>query len=191
MRKVRGVLIVVLLAILFFSMTSGRSLVIDDPQRADVILVLAGETDRRPSRGLELLSNGYAPKLLMDVPAGAKIYGLSMLEIASTYLERLPQRGAASACPIFGLSTKTETQDADQCLKRAGAHSVLLVTSDYHTRRALSIFRHELPQYSFSVAAAYDPQQFGISWWKHRQWSKLNFDEWIRTVWWYGVDRWR
>ncbi len=63
-----------------------------------------------------------------------------------------------------------------------------MVTSDYHTRRALSIFRHELPQYQFSVAAAHDPQQFGISWWKHRQWAKLNFDEWIRAVWWYGVD---
>jgi hypothetical protein len=191
MRKLRAALIVVLLAILFFSMTSGRSLVIDDPQRSDVILVLAGETDRRPSRGLELFSRGYAPKLLLDVPASAKIYGLSMLDIAGVYLGRLPQRDSASVCPIFGLSTKTETQDANQCLKRAGARSVLLVTSDYHTRRALSIFQHELPQYHFSVAAAYDPQQFGASWWKHRQWAKLNFDEWIRTLWWYGVDRWR
>src|SRR6266567_84341 len=82
MRKLRGVLIVVPLAMLFFWMTSGRSLVIDDPQRADVILVLAGETDRRPSRGLDLLSRGYAPKLLMDVPSGAKIYGSSILDTA-------------------------------------------------------------------------------------------------------------
>jgi hypothetical protein len=191
MRKLRAVLIVVLLTTLIFSMTSGSSMVIDDPQRADMILILGGETDHRPSRGLELLSKGYAPKLIMDVPAGAKIYGASLLDIADAYIERLPEKGSVSACPIVGLSTKAETQDADQCLKRLGVHSVLLVTSEYHTRRALTIFRHELPQYRFSVAAARDQQQFGTSWWKHRQWAKLNFDEWIRTVWWYGVDRWR
>jgi len=191
MRKLRAVLIVVLLATLFFSITSGSSMVMDDPQHADVILILAGETDHRPSRGLELLSKGYAPRLIMDVPAGAKIYGSSLMDIASAYMDRLPEKGSMSLCPIVGLSTKAETQDADQCLKGTGARSVLLVTSDYHTRRALSIFRHELPQYRFSVAAAHDQQQFGTSWWNHRQWAKLNFDEWIRTVWWYGVDRWR
>ncbi len=112
MRKLRGVLIVVLLAMLFFSMTSGRSLVIDDPQRADVILVLAGETDRRPSRGLDLLSRGYAPKLLMDVPRGAKIYGSSILDIASAYRDR-PQKESVSICPIFGLSTNPTFAVAD------------------------------------------------------------------------------
>ena len=191
MRKLRTVLIIVLLATLLFSMSSGRSLVIDDPQRADVILILAGETDHRPSRGLELLSKGYAPKLIMDDPATAKIYGLTMLDIAEAYIEKLPEKDSVSVCPIVGLSTKTESHDADQCLKRVGAHSILLVTSDFHTRRALTTFQHELPQYHFSVAAAHDPQQFGTTWWKHRQWAKLNFDEWIRTVWWYGVDRWR
>jgi hypothetical protein len=191
MRKLRTVLIVVLLAVLLFSMTSGSSMVIDAPQHADVILLLAGEADRRPSRGRELLLKGYAPRLIMDVPAGARIYGSSMLDVAETYIERLPEKASVSLCPIVGLSTKAETQDADKCLKQFETHSVLLVTSDYHTRRALSIFQHELPHYQFSVTAAHDQQQFGTSWWKHRQWAKLNFDEWIRTVWWYGVDRWR
>jgi len=33
--------------------------------------------------------------------------------------------------------------------------------------------------------------QFGGKWWKHRQWAKVNFDEWLRLVWWQAVDRWR
>jgi len=190
MRRLRWFLIVTLGTLLLFSMTSGSFLVINHPQKADVILVLAGEFDHRPSRGLELLSAGYAPKMLLDVPAGAKIYNQSTLEIARAYLRRLDREDAA-VCPVFGLSTKTETKDTESCLMQSGAHKVLLVTSDYHTRRALSIFRHELPQYEFSMAAAYDPQQFGASWWNYRQWAKLNFDEWVRLVWWYGVDRWR
>jgi uncharacterized SAM-binding protein YcdF (DUF218 family) len=67
----------------------------------------------------------------------------------------------------------------------------LLVTSDYHTRRALGIFKHELRRHDISVAAASDPSQFGNAWWKHRQWAKTNFDEWLKLVWWKVVDRWR
>ncbi|MGA9509163.1 MAG: hypothetical protein WBV55_11130, partial [Candidatus Sulfotelmatobacter sp.] len=37
----------------------GSFLVVDAPRRSDTILVLAGETDRRPQRALELLSEGY------------------------------------------------------------------------------------------------------------------------------------
>jgi uncharacterized SAM-binding protein YcdF (DUF218 family) len=191
MHRLRLLLLVTLMALLAFSMTSGSFLIVNNPQKADVILVLAGEFEHRPLRGLELLSAGYAARMLLDVPAGAKIYGQSTLDIARSFVQRLPQKEAVSICPIHGLSTKTEAHDAAECLKQAGANSVLVVTSDYHTRRALSIFRHEVPRCSFSVAAANDPVQFGPSWWNHRQWAKLNFDEWIRVVWWYSVDRWR
>jgi len=191
MRKLRLVMVAALLVLLFFSATSGRFLVVNDPHTADVIVILAGETDRRPARGLELLSQNYAPRMLLDVPAAAKIYGRSMVELSQQYVQQLPEGQSVTICPILGLSTKAEAQDVARCLQQYGAHTVLLVTSDYHTRRALSTFRSELRQYGFHVAAAYDPQQFGASWWKHRQWAKLNVDEWVRLVWWEAVDRWR
>jgi len=68
---------------------------------------------------------------------------------------------------------------------------VLLVTSDFHTRRALSVFRHEIPGYEYSVAAARDDAQFGDKWWTHRQWAKTFVNEWLRLIWWSAVDRWR
>ena len=163
---------------------------LDNPQRADVIVVLAGETNRRPARGLELLSQNYAPRMLLDSPAEEKIYGWSALDLAQRYVQQLPPSQSVTVCPIFGLSTKAETQDVSRCLEQLRARSILLVTSDYHTRRALSTFQHELPQYQIYVAAAPDPQQFGAAWWKRRQWAKMNFDEWIRLVWWELVDRW-
>lgn len=181
----------VLIAFLMFSMTSGSFLVINKPQPADAIVVLAGETDRRPARALELLSQHYAPKIILDVPSNARIYNRSIPELAAEYVEHLPQKDAVSLCSIFGLSTKAEAHDVESCLQRSNVHTILLVTSDFHTRRALSIFTHELPSYRFSVAAAYDPQQFGTKWWQHRQWAKQNFDEWFRLAWWEGVDRWR
>jgi hypothetical protein len=54
---------------------------------------------------------------------------------------------------------------------------VLLVTSDFHTRRTLSTFKRLCPQYEFSVAAALDEREFGTAWWERRQWAKVNFDE--------------
>jgi uncharacterized SAM-binding protein YcdF (DUF218 family) len=188
--KKAGIAILVLGAALLFAITSGRLLVINDPQPADVIVVLAGETSQRPARALELLSDHYAPRMLLNVPVNATIYNTTTLELAYNYVQQLPQRGSISICPITGLSTKTEAHNVAACLKRWNIHSVLLVTSDYHTRRALSIFEHEFPGVRCSAASASDSQQFGTRWWQHRQWAKLNFDEWTRFVWWEGVDRW-
>ena len=182
-------LLIALVLVLVFGTLSGNFLVIDHPQHADAIVVLAGETDRRPSRGLELLSQRYAPTMILDVPDDARIYGPTAVELARAYVQKLPQKDSISICPIVGLSTKAEAHDVLRCLP-ANVHNILLVTSDFHTRRALSTFSHELRQYHFSVAAAYDDNQFGGHWWLHRQWAKQNFGEWLRLAWWEAVDRW-
>ena len=189
MRMLRIFLIAVLTAVLLLSLTSGSYLVVNDPQKADVIVVLAGETNWRPARGLQLLSHGYAPRMLLDVPAAGIIYDQSMLNIAKEYV--LHQGQAVSICPIAGLSTKTEAQDVVGCLRNSGVHRILVVTSDYHTRRARSVFQRELRGYDISIAAAFDSETFGIPWWHHRQWAKINLDEWLRLVWWQAIDRWR
>lgn len=191
MRKLRVVLIALLAAALVLSLTSGSFLVVNNPERADVIVVLAGETNWRPARGLQLLRQGYAPRILLDVPAAGIIYDRSMLNIAQKYVQNLPEGQAVSICPIAGLSTKTEAHDVIGCLKDSGAHRILVVTSDYHTRRARSIFQHEMRGYEISVAAVFDSENFGVPWWHHRQWAKINLDEWLRLVWWEVIDRWR
>lgn len=170
---------------------AGNFLLVDTPQRSDVILVLAGETDRRPARALELLAQGYGRKVMINVPAGAQVYGFSQVELAEKYIRSLPQAAAIGVCPIEGLSTKEESKDAEKCLQREGAKSVLIVTSDYHTRRARDIFRHEIPTLQFTTAAARDDSYFGTRWWQHRQWAKTFVDEWLRLIWWKVVDQWR
>src|SRR5450755_2777853 len=103
MLKVRVVLIMILAVCLLFSLTSGRFLMINDPQRADVIVVLAGETYRRPNRALELQSQGYAPKVLLDVPALERIYDVKEVDIAQRYAQQLslPQGQSVEVCPVF------------------------------------------------------------------------------------------
>jgi hypothetical protein len=170
--------------------TSGRFLVVNRPQKSDVIVVLAGETDRRPARGLELLDQGYAPRLILDVPAETKIYQWSQAELARKYVEGLPQAGAITVCPIYGHSTRNEAEDVARCLQGVNARSILLVTSDYHTRRALSIFSRVL-RVDCGIAAAFDASEFGVHWWRDREWAKVNFEEWLKLIWWELIDRWR
>lgn len=191
MLKLRITLIVAIAAALLFAATSGSFLVVNDLQQADTIVVLAGETHQRPAHGMQLLAQNSAGKMLLDVPAGEVIYNRSQIDVATDYIQASPYRQSVQICPIYGLSTKTEAQDVARCLQNSGVRRVLVVTSDYHSRRARSIFQHELKGYEVFVTPTSDPQQFGTAWWQHRQWAKTNFDEWLRLIWWELVDRWR
>lgn len=191
MRTLRQTTLAITAFLVFFFLTSGKFLIVDAPQRADVIVVLAGETDRRPARSLELLSQSYAPRVILDAESWLKIYNSTLLELAHNYAQQLPQKSIVAVCPIAGFSTKAETTDVAECLRELGnIHNILLVTSDYDTRRALSTFQHQLPGFRFSIAASYDSTEFGSPWWRHRQWAKVNLNEWLRLLWWEGVDRW-
>src|SRR5215467_4730630 len=110
LRRTKYFLIVTLILSVFL-FSAGRILVINSPQRSDVILVLAGETDHRPARGLELLNQGYAPRMVIDVPAASRLYNVSEVDLARNYIKTLPQAAAIDICPIEGLSTRAETHD--------------------------------------------------------------------------------
>ena len=184
-------MLALLLCLFFVGFRAAGWLVVDQPERSDAILVLAGETDQRPKLGLQFLQQGYAPVMVLDVPADQRIYQWTTQELAARWVARLSSSTNIVICPIHGLSTKAEAGDAAACLQKLSARRVLLVTSDYHTRRALSIFRHELPSISFSIAAATAPQEFGSKWWQRREWAKTTFYEGLRLLWWQAVDRWR
>jgi DUF218 domain len=183
-----GVLALLLLGL---AAEAGRFLVVDAPRPSDVIVVLAGETDKRPERALELLAQGYGRRVVLDVPTNAKLYEFTQIQLAQKYVQDLPEGASVSVCPIVGLSTKDESKDTEKCLAREGGKSILIVTSDFHTRRALNIFQREVPEYEYSVASAPDSEQYGARWWMHRQWAKTFVNEWLRLIWWEAVDRWR
>jgi|SRR5271165_7013279 len=183
--------LVVLLIFLGLASQAARFLIVDVPQKSDAIVVLAGDTRTRPSRGLELLSQGMAPHMFLDVEIFDDVYGHRLTDLAESYIQTLPQAATVSVCPISGFSTNAETEDVRRCLDGIHARRVLIVSSDYHTRRALAIFRHRLPAYEFSTAAAHDPTHFGAAWWTNREWAKTTLDEWMKFVWFEAVDRWR
>jgi hypothetical protein len=183
--------LVVVFIVAAFASQAARFLMLDDPQQSDAIVVLAGETSLRPARALELLRQGMAPRIFLDAETRDVIYDQRLTDLAQKYLDSLPEANRVSVCPIEGFSTFAEADDVSRCLQSLGAHRVVIVTSDFHTRRALAIFRHRLPQYQLSVAAARGPGSFGDAWWTNREWAKITLDEWMKTLWFEAVDRWR
>ena len=185
------VVLVLLLALVALASQAGRFLVVDAPQHSDAIIVLAGETSIRPAHAVELLRQGMASRMFLDVEANDVIYDQPRTAIAQQYVSSLPEKERIAVCPITALSTFAETDDVNRCLEPLGVHTVLIVTSASHTRRALRIFRRRLPQYQFTAAAPQDPVHFGILWWTNREWAKATLDEWLKLTWWELVDRWR
>ncbi len=189
----KRVLVVVLLGIImvFLLRHAGSSLVVSAPEPADVIVVLGGgEEDLRYWNGVRLMQEGLAHRLVLDVYSRGEIFGQSNFELARDLLNRT-SAGQSTVCPIELNSTYEETRYLAQCLKGSGVKSILLVTSSYHTRRALAIMQARLPEYHFSVYGADDPLYFGSRWWTNRVWAKMTLSEWERYMWWLLMDRWR
>jgi uncharacterized SAM-binding protein YcdF (DUF218 family) len=185
------VLMVFLLAV-FVGCGAGRFLVVTRVEQADAIVVLAGDHDDRYYKGLELLREGYAPLMFLDANADDYKFGFSANRVAREFIRRTAggMQDRVQVCPITGDSTQEETQHVAACLQRIHANHVLLVTSDFHTRRAFSIFSQRLPTYCWAVAASTNNSDFGMEWWRNREWAKSTLLEWTKLGWWELVDRW-
>jgi uncharacterized SAM-binding protein YcdF (DUF218 family) len=182
-------LIAFLILIIVLLSQAGSFLVLNAPEHADVIVVLGG-AEVSYWHAVKLQKQGYADRILLDASVIRMVYGKSEADLATEFLNRTSPR-LTEVCPTIHDSTFGEAADVKRCLARLNVSSVLIVTSDFHTRMALSIFRKRLPQYRWSVAASSAPYHDADQWWKHRAWAKTVLDEWNRFAWWELVDRWR
>jgi uncharacterized SAM-binding protein YcdF (DUF218 family) len=186
--------IVSLVAVLILGLAllrSGRFLISDQPAWADVILVLDGDSnDVRLQRAVNLLRAGYGKTVLLDERTDQVQFGRTQADAAQEFIARRHLE-SVEVCPGRMASTAEEVAVVAPCLVSRHAQRVLIVTSAYHTRRALAIFRHRLPQYEWSVAAAPDEAAYGTDWWRRRAWAKTWLGETERFAWWELVDRWR
>ncbi len=167
----------------------GRALVEDDGvQKADCILVLGGDDfGSRIVRAAQLAQAGYAPYVLVDGPA-ALIGHASDATIQYAVQQGFPATLFRAVWLPKGLnSTSAEMRYlANGILKRNKVKKVLLVTSNYHTRRAARFMRKEAPWLKVIAIPAPDPYFTPDGWWKTRNGKKTFLFEWTKTVteWW-------
>ncbi len=141
------ILVIVVLAVCaFIFLQPGKFLIVNNAEKSDAIVVLGGDSaDQRYWRGMDLLRAGYARHMFVDATTGVA-YGHSFVDLAKEYIGQTAGANASqvSVCRIVGDSTKIEAQQVNACLQtmQPAPQSVIIATDDYHTRRALSIFRN-------------------------------------------------
>lgn len=152
------------------------------PVPADVIVVLAGDfTGNRILTGGDLVRHGYAPQAMVSGPSGA--YGMYECDLAIQFAMRhgYPQSYFVRL-PIEAHSTREEAAAIVPMLRQRHVHRVDIVTSDYHTRRAATIWREEAQGIDIHMVAAPDEYFSVHGWWKNRQGRKTFLLEWLKTV---------
>jgi len=117
------------------------------PVTADVLVVLGGGMDERPERAAELFKQGAAPKILVS--------GTGDAEANAQYLARHGVPPTAITQEGESVSTLENAKFSVLLLRSMGVHRVILVTSWYHSRRALACFRHFAPEISFYSRPTY------------------------------------
>jgi uncharacterized SAM-binding protein YcdF (DUF218 family) len=185
----RGAIIFRLLALLMLCLFVGIIYLVRDPllraaggfwivqdrmEPADVIIVI-GDDDFTADRAIEaaaLFHGGWAPLI---VASGRMLRPYST--IADLMTRDLESRGVpAKAIVRFSHranNTLEEAKDLQVVISQNGWHRILLVTSNYHTRRARYIFRKVLPaDVSLEVVGASDAEFEPATWWQSRQGRK-------------------
>ena len=109
--------------------------------KADAIVVLGGGLGERPRRAAELFKEHDAPRIIVT--------GLGDCDINRRIL--LGAGVPAGAIQIEGKSrtTRENAEFTIQLLRGAKIRHVILVTSWYHSRRALATFEHYAPEIQF------------------------------------------
>ncbi|MGA2279597.1 MAG: YdcF family protein [Verrucomicrobiota bacterium] len=117
------------------------------PVKADVIVVLGGGSHERPERAAELFKEHAAPRIIIS--------GLGDYEINRRLL-------IAAGVPADAIELETQSRTTREnalftvkLLREQKPRGVILVTSWYHSRRAVACFRHYAPEIKFYSRPSY------------------------------------
>jgi uncharacterized SAM-binding protein YcdF (DUF218 family) len=119
-----------------------------EPQRADAIVILGGDAaGDRTTQALELLKQGYSDRILLTGEGNLALV-TNWFQRAGVSLDRLSIEKDAT-------STYENAKLSEPWLRQWSATNVILVTSSFHSRRALCVFQRRMPDVKFvSVPSA-------------------------------------
>ncbi len=188
-RRIRRVILRIAVAVALLALVgaalllrgAGRYLVVDHPlERADAIVVLGGARVDRWLEAVDLYRAGWAPHIVLSpgrierselrlreggirFPAEAELIRDAMVQM----------KVAPEAIVILPTSVDNTAQEATsfrQAAVAAGWHRLIVVTSNYHTRRSLFAFEREFQGTSIEIrmrATRYDTAT-PDRWWTSR-----------------------
>jgi len=185
-RQQRGGIITTFVALLFLALLclaiyltrhplmrlAAESLIVEDPlQKSDAIIVLSDDNfyADRATRAAELYRQNLAATV---VASGIRLRPYA--GISELMLHDLVERGVPKEhIVVFAQNaddTREEAAALSQLLAERNWKSVIIVTSNYHTRRARFIFRKVFPpDIRIETASARDADFDPSNWYEHRR----------------------
>jgi uncharacterized SAM-binding protein YcdF (DUF218 family) len=149
-----------------------ESWIIEDPlDKADALIVLGDDNfyADRATRGVQLFREGKAPVIVASGRRLRPNAGIAEL-IEHDLVERGVPKDKVVRFTHDGDSTLEEAQALAAFVAGKKWHSVIVVTSNFHTRRARYIFRRVFPQgLEVRVASARDGDFDPEHWWEKRK----------------------
>lgn len=142
------------------------------PATADVIVVLGGGSHERPERAAELFKDHAAPRIIVSGFGDVDIN--RRLLVAAGIPARLISQENRSR------TTRENAEFTIRLLREQKVKSVILVTSWYHSRRALASFRHYAPEIRFYSRPSYFASARS-EWRQHRIGTRIRL-EYVKLV---------
>lgn len=187
------VLVLIVLATLRWG---GYLLITSDtlPSHADGAVILQASLPSENARiagAVNLLQQGVVSEVLLSIQREG-YWGLSFPDLARAHLEKEYGKEIAGR---FGFcvtgpevnSTEEEALAIMPCIEAHRWHSLIVVTSNFHSRRANMIWQRTWkrvhPSVSIRVDGVPDPAFQPNGWWRHRAYAKAWFFESIKLLW--------
>ena len=183
------------------SAVGGFLIVQDEAHPADAIVVLSGSLPDRILEAVDLYRAHLAPRIILTreqpLPglATLRARGATLPEHHEQNISIAEQLGvpadAIAVMPTATTSTLAETRALVAYLREQGVHSILLVTSKAHARRARLIFRTLAgPDLRIAICPSrYDPFS-AEQWWHERAFVRRVVIEYGKLLNFVVIDRW-
>lgn len=149
---------------------------LDPNLKAGGIVVLTGGTERVPA-GLDLLQNGFAPRLLIS--------GVDPRTGPESIIQNHPVKAKMDCCitlGVFAEDTHGNAKEAAGWVKKHNLKSLIVVTSNYHMRRALLEFHQAMPDTPLHHVAVNPPTAHIGEWWAFPGTASLMMEEYNKLL---------
>lgn len=156
----------------------------DTLAKSDALVILSDDnfTGDRATRAAELFRAGFAPRVIASGRRLRAYAGIAEL-IERDLVDRGVPQEAILRFPQDGDSTLEEAQELLPFAARQKWNRLIIVTSNYHTRRARYIYKRVFPaSIEIRVAGARDAAYDPANWWYSRKGLKLFFTETVGMI---------
>jgi uncharacterized SAM-binding protein YcdF (DUF218 family) len=165
----------------------GESLVVSDPlEHADLIYVFAGDFwGSRVLLGANLGSKGWAPRVILagGLYTGGGYVNSYTSDLAVDFaVQHGYPRSLFLPIPMEAQSTVDEAHAMGPIFHRLGARRIILVTSNFHSRRAEQVFRLFLPEFDFRMEGSPEGDFDPHAWWNTPQQRHLLLSEYQKII---------